>query len=134
MSGFRIDPDKLRVAGADFSAGPTEVPPGGDVRGSIQDSRVGRHTVRFLFLLDPVGDVPRFASVWDPPRPKRLKPSVLKQYQRARRDFSVFVAREFSVGVQVIDRSSGAPRVTELVYEDGDIERVDWPYVQEVTH
>jgi hypothetical protein len=130
-----VDPDKLRVAGADFSAGPAEVPPGADVRGLIQDSRVGRHTVRFLFLLDPAGDVPRFASVWDPPRPKRLKHAVLKQYQRARREFAAFVAQEFGVGVQVIDRSSGAPRVTELVYEDGDVERVDWPCVQkEVTH
>jgi hypothetical protein len=144
--GFRIDPDKLRVPGEDFDGGPDELPPGAEMTGLIQDSQVGRHAVRFVFLLEPVGDVPRYAAFWHPPRPKRLKDSTFRQYRRARLEFAAHVAQEFGVGVQVIDRSSGAPHnhlvlpvelvsedgaVTEFVYEDG---AVDPPAPSVVVH
>ena len=70
----------------------------------------------------------------EPDRPKRLKPALLRKYRRERRDFTVECAKHFGLAFQVIDRMDGAPRVMELVYESGEVEPVDLPYLLRAVH
>jgi hypothetical protein len=126
---FKIDPQKLASPGADLGAGAqvVGVPPEADVvqTGLIGDARIGKYTVRFLCAI--VDGAPRFASLWKPERPKRLKPALVKKFRRERLAFAKDVAEAFGVGVYVVDRMGDAPRVTNLIYEDGVTEAVNLP-------
>jgi hypothetical protein len=126
---FKIDPKLLAVPGADIGVGArvVDVPPGAEASpsGLIWDVRIGKYTVRFLCAI--VDGAPRFASLWKPERPKRLKPALVKKFRRERLAFAKDVAETFGVGVYVVDRMGDAPRVTDLIHEDGVTEAVDLP-------
>jgi hypothetical protein len=66
----------------------------------------------------------RFLTIWKPDRAKRLKPALVKKYRRERRNFVTAVAKQFGLAFHIVDRMDGAPRITELVYEDGAVEPV----------
>jgi hypothetical protein len=126
---FKIDPLKLIAPGEDLGAGAqvVGVPFGAEASpsGLIWDVRIGKYTVRFLCAI--VDGTPRFASLWKPERPKRLKPALVKKFRRERLAFAKDVAETFGVGVYVVDRMGDAPRVTDLIHEDGATEVVDLP-------
>jgi hypothetical protein len=126
---FKIDPQKLAIPGEDLSAGAqvVDVPPGTDAiqSGLVGDARIGKYVVRFFFTI--LDGTPRFASLWKPERPKRLKPALVKKFRRERLAFAKDVAEAFGVGVYIVDRMEDAPRVTDLIYEDGVVEAVDLP-------
>jgi hypothetical protein len=124
---FKIDPQKLTTPGEDIAGGRVDVPPGPDAiqAGLIGDARIGKYVVRFFFTI--LDGTPRFASLWNPARPKRLKPALVKKFRRERLAFAKDVAEAFGVGVYIVDRMGDAPRVTDLIYEDGVTEAVDLP-------
>ena len=131
-----IDREKL-LSGEDYGAGQVSTPPGVEANpvGVVLDACIGRHRVRFLGIV-PAGESPRFLTIWTPAKPKRLKPAHLKKYRRERRNFVTAVARQFGLAFQIIDRMDGAPRITELVYEHGEVEPVvpAPPYPEAVVH
>ncbi|MDQ3776909.1 MAG: hypothetical protein M3461_22455 [Pseudomonadota bacterium] len=132
-----IDREKLLSGAADYGASQVSAPPGVEANpvGLSYDGQVGRYLVRFLFVVDKDG-APHFASIWNPAKPKRLKPALIKKFRRERRHFSKAVAQEFGLALRIIDRMDGAPRVTELVYEHGAVEPVEppVPFLETVVH
>jgi hypothetical protein len=132
-----IDRQKLLSGAADYGAGQVSAPPGLEANpvGLVLDARIGRHRVRFLGVI-PAGESPQFLTIWTPAQPKRLKPALVKKYRRERRNFVTAVARQFGLAFQIIDRMSGAPRTTELVYADGEVEPVEppAPYPEALVH
>jgi len=132
-----INPRKLLSGEADYGAGQISAPLGVEANpvGVFLDARIGRHRVRFLGVV-PTGESPRFLTIWTPAQPKRLKPALVKKYRRERRNFVTAVARQFGLAFQIIDRMDGAPRITELVYEHGEVEAVQppAPYPEAVVH
>jgi hypothetical protein len=123
-----IDRQKLLSGEANYGAGQVSAPPGVEANpvGVVLDARIGRRRVRFLGFV-PAGESPRFLTIWNPDGPKRLKPAHLKKYRRERRNFITAVAKQFGLAFQIIDRMDGAPRITELVYEHGEVEPVEPP-------
>ena len=91
--------------------------------------------MRFLGFV-PTGESPRFLTIWSPPQPKRLKPALVKKYRRERRNFVTAVARQFGLAFLIIDRMDGAPRITERVFEHGEVEPVvpAAPYPEAAVH
>jgi hypothetical protein len=128
MSDFfiKIDPQELVTPGEGFGGVRVDVPPEASPRGLMQDVKIGRYLVRFVFVIFP-GEGPKSGAIWTPPCPKRLKPRFLKAYRRERLEFSRLVAEKFGLPLQIIDRMDGAPRIREQIYEDGVVESVDLP-------
>ncbi|MGH8578499.1 MAG: hypothetical protein ACREXJ_16660, partial [Gammaproteobacteria bacterium] len=89
-----IDGLKLLAGESGYSAGRVSAP-GLDASpaGLVYDVRLGRHSVRFLFV--ETGGVPFTTAIWKPAPPRRLKPSLLKKYRRERRAFAVEAAKTF---------------------------------------
>jgi hypothetical protein len=122
MSDITIPTDRA----TEMSAIRTRTRPEASPRGLVQDAKIGRYLVRFIFVIFP-GEGPKGGALWDPPCPKRLKPRLLKAYRRERREFFRLVSETFGLPLQIIDRMDGAPRITEQIYEDGVVEPVDLP-------
>jgi len=131
-----IDPERLLSGEADYSAGQVSAPPDVEANpvGVVLDARIGRYRVRFLCVA--AGGSPQFLTIWKPDRPKRLKPALVKKYRRERRNFVTAVAKQFGLALQIIDRMDGAPRITVLVYEHGEVELLApaIPYPEDGVH
>ena len=133
-----IDRQKL-LSGEDYGAGHVSAPPGVEAYpvGVVLDARIGRHRVRFLCVLQRNhAGPPALLAIWKPARPERLKPALLRKYRRARRNFVTTVAKQFGLAFLIIDRMDGAPRITERVFEHGEVEPLvpAAPYPETAVH